>query len=82
MSGWPRFYTLTKRKFEYSALGTDRLAVEGQSSPHLPAAVKARGVSASEGTFRFLFSGSAVQPGRACRQTVDSYNMAKIQAKL
>lgn len=43
MSGWPRFYTLTKRNFEYSALGTDRLAVEGQSSPHLPAAVKAPG---------------------------------------
>ena len=43
MLGWPRFYTLTKRNFEYSALGTDRLAVEGQSSPHLPAAVTAPG---------------------------------------
>lgn len=36
MSGWPRFYTLSKRNFEYSALGTDRLAVEGQSSPISP----------------------------------------------
>lgn len=36
MLGWPRFYTLTKRNFEYSALGTDRLAVEGQSSPPSP----------------------------------------------